>query len=194
MELEELKASWNVLNERLRQSEILDKRIVKEMILKRSDDAIGRLYKLDVLGAVVCVVTFLALLVAAIVYPYIGTVWGRFALAALPGVASVWGMIKLRLIGRIDPRECSLKEVSSLLAKYKIWNIRELLASIPAAFVTLAFVFSTMPVFPWQGLVVCVVSGLIVGSLEYIYYKRSVVKVDKILQELQEFEEEGESE
>ena len=37
MELEELKAGWNVLNERLAQNEILNKRIIKDMIVTRTN-------------------------------------------------------------------------------------------------------------------------------------------------------------
>lgn len=40
MELEELKAGWNVLNDRLAQNEILNKRIIKEMIINRTQPAI----------------------------------------------------------------------------------------------------------------------------------------------------------
>ena len=43
MELEELKAGWNVLNERLAQNEILNKRIIKEMIVTRTNSALSRL-------------------------------------------------------------------------------------------------------------------------------------------------------
>ena len=43
MELEELKAGWNVLNERLAQNEILNKRIIKEMIINRTQSAYERL-------------------------------------------------------------------------------------------------------------------------------------------------------
>ena len=52
MELEELKAGWNVLNERLAQNEILNKRIIKDMIVTRNQlcpvkikmDELGRYY------------------------------------------------------------------------------------------------------------------------------------------------------
>lgn len=50
MELEELKTSWNILNERLNQNEILNKRIIKEMITSRILTAQQRLLWKNILG------------------------------------------------------------------------------------------------------------------------------------------------
>ena len=52
MELDELKAGWNVLNERLEQNEILNKRIIKEMIINRTQSAYERLFRFDLFGLI----------------------------------------------------------------------------------------------------------------------------------------------
>ena len=56
MELEELKAGWNVLNERLAQNEILNKRIIKEMIINRTQSAYERLFRFDLFGLILAFV------------------------------------------------------------------------------------------------------------------------------------------
>lgn len=50
MELEELKANWNILNERLQKNEILNKRIVKDMITSRILTARERLMWKIIIG------------------------------------------------------------------------------------------------------------------------------------------------
>lgn len=40
MELEELKAGWSILNEQLAKSEMLNKRIIKEMITNRTQSGL----------------------------------------------------------------------------------------------------------------------------------------------------------
>lgn len=63
MELEELKAGWNVLNERLAQNEILNKRIIKEMIVTRTNSALSRLKWMNWGGIVLVFVMFILVLI-----------------------------------------------------------------------------------------------------------------------------------
>ena len=42
MNLDEMKNSWNVLNERLEQNEILNKRIIEEMVASKTKSAYGK--------------------------------------------------------------------------------------------------------------------------------------------------------
>ncbi len=59
MELEELKAGWNVLNERLAQNEILNKRIIKDMIVTRTNSALSRLKWMNWGGIILVFVMFI---------------------------------------------------------------------------------------------------------------------------------------
>ena len=52
MELEELKAGWSILNEQLAKSEMLNKRIIKEMITNRTQSAYERLFRFDLFGLI----------------------------------------------------------------------------------------------------------------------------------------------
>lgn len=53
MELDELKSTWNALNERLRKNELLNDRIIKEMITRKASSAWNRLIKWEQMGLVV---------------------------------------------------------------------------------------------------------------------------------------------
>ena len=63
MNLDEMKNSWNVLNERLEQNEILNKRIIEEMVASKTKAAYDSIYNQELRGL------YILLLVALIVLP-----------------------------------------------------------------------------------------------------------------------------
>ena len=63
MKLDEMKNSWNVLNERLEQNEILNKRIIEEMVASKTKSAYDSIYNQELRGL------YILLLVALIVLP-----------------------------------------------------------------------------------------------------------------------------
>ena len=65
MELDELKNSWNVLNKRLDDSEVVNLRIVKEMISQKTRSAFDRLFNQNLLSLVVSFVLL------AVVFPWV---------------------------------------------------------------------------------------------------------------------------
>ena len=52
MELDELKNTWMVLDEQLKKNEMLNKRIVQEMLYKKSNKSLSWLINMDVLGII----------------------------------------------------------------------------------------------------------------------------------------------
>ena len=50
MNLDEMKNSWNVLNERLEQNEILNKRIIEEMVASKTKSAYDSIYNQELRG------------------------------------------------------------------------------------------------------------------------------------------------
>ena len=65
MELDELKASWNAFDKRLAESDIVNLRMVKEMIAQKTRRAFDRIYGLNVYYFVV------SLLILGLVFPYV---------------------------------------------------------------------------------------------------------------------------
>ena len=47
MELDELKNSWNALNERLAESKVVNQRMVKEIIAQKTKSAFERIYRIE---------------------------------------------------------------------------------------------------------------------------------------------------
>ncbi len=60
MELDELKAGWNVFSDRLRQQEILNKRIIREMIRNRTHSAYASQIRYEWIGLAILLVIMAA--------------------------------------------------------------------------------------------------------------------------------------
>ena len=54
MELEELKNTWNLINNRMMQKEGMEAAIIKEMLVAKSDKAFSRMTNYDYFSVIVC--------------------------------------------------------------------------------------------------------------------------------------------
>ena len=118
MELEALKASWNKLDERLAETEIVNLRVVKEVIQQKTKSAyegiVGQnLYTLVVNILIICVV---------FPYVYMNTPIRTVSFAIVEGLMVI-GLIplirKLSLLSKFDLDGKKSYELSSLVLNYK---------------------------------------------------------------------------
>ena len=118
MELDELKASWNAFDKRLAESDIVNLRMVKEMIAQKTRRAFDRIYGLNVYYFVV------SLLILGVVFPYvymntpISTT--SFGIVETIMVIGLYPHIKkLNLLSKFNLEDKSCHELSSLVLHYK---------------------------------------------------------------------------
>ena len=118
MELEELKASWNAFDKRLAESDIINLRMVKEMIAQKTRRAFDRIYELNVYYFAV------SLLILGVVFPYvymntpISTT--SFVIVETILVIGLYPHIKkLNLLSKFNLEGKSCHELSSLVLQYK---------------------------------------------------------------------------
>ena len=118
MELEELKASWNAFDKRLAESDIINLRMVKEMIAQKTRRAFDRIYGLNVYYFAV------SLLILGVVFPYvymntpISTT--SFEIVETILVIGLYPHIKkLNLLSKFNLEGKSCHELSSLVLQYK---------------------------------------------------------------------------
>lgn len=194
MELEDLKAGWNVLNERLEQNEILNKRIIKEMITKRTVAARDRLVRCCAGGIVFLLLVGIVILMTrgkTIVRPEAEViVWSAIILAF------VYSVLSYIFLSRFDLERCSLIELKKWTIKLK-WMLRlELIFTIVfvcIAFVSIFFIHHHYRSVQQMLVDVMLILLIIVGG--YMGYKnvdkKSVDEIEKGLEELKEFEEEA---
>lgn len=118
MELDELKASWNAFDKRLAESDIVNLRMVKEMIAQKTRRAFDRIYGLNVYYFVV------SLLILGVVFPYVymntpisttsfGIVETILVIGLYPHIK------KLNLLSKFNLEDKSCHELSSLVLQYK---------------------------------------------------------------------------
>lgn len=193
MELEELKASWNILNERLQQNEILNRRIVKEMISKRTMVARDRLLKMNVGGAIFILLIAIIIIITrgrVVVRPEAEIItWAglSFTLAYL--------FYSIYFLSCFNMEKCSLAELSRWTIKLRRMLRMELLVAPLAGLIMLVVIFFVHHHYrSIQQMIFDLVIVLLVGVASYCGYKfidkRSVDEIEKGLEELKEFEEE----
>ncbi len=137
MELDELKNSWNVLNKRLDDSEVVNLRVIKEMIQQKTKTAFDHLFNQNLHSFIV---TFV---IVAILFPwiYMNTPISTTSFVIVE-IAMVIGMVlqiwKLMLLSKFDLGEKKCNELSRLVLSYKQFRHNETIWSI--ALVALTFV------------------------------------------------------
>lgn len=193
MELEELKASWGILNERLRQNEILNKRIVKEMITKRTLAARDRMIKVNVGGAIFILLMAISVIVLrdrVVVRPEAEIItWTGLSFAFSYMCYSIY------FLSRFNMEKCSLTELRCLAIRLKrMLRLELLIAPFAALFIFVVIFFVHHHYRSVQQMLFDLVVILLCSLAGYWGYKfidkRSMDEIEKGLEELKEFEEE----
>ena len=194
MELEELKAGWGVLNERLEQNEILNKRIIKEMVTNRTQSAYERLFRFDLFG-------LLLAFVMCVLFPVL-VMTGKLVMQPLSfallegaiGIGLIMQVFFLSILLRFNMEKKKLRELAWLTLTYKLWMKRNFTIGSLIGFTALiAFLFleKARLVANWEvrmGIMLLFV--FIMGFYQIRFYLKNIRAIEKGLEELKEFEEE----
>ncbi len=200
MELEALKTSWNKLDERLAETEIVNLRVVKEVIQQKTKSAyeviIGQeLYTLLVNFLIICVV---------FPYVYMNTPIRTVSFAIVEGLMVI-GLIpliwKLMLLSKFDLDEKKSKELSRLVLNYKkICHSEKLWVTIIVATAFISFYISELgfnPCYDFEVSRVLLVIGLTlitfavafgIGLWQLRRHAQQLQEIERGLNELREFE------
>ena len=118
MELNDLKTSWNALDKRLAETEIVNMRMVKEMVSQKTKTAYDGILKQNIYNFVVC------MLIICVVFPYVymntpirpvsfAIVEGIMVIGLIPQIWKLSLLLKFDLVGK----KCN--ELSGLVLRYK---------------------------------------------------------------------------
>ena len=201
MELEELKASWNAFDKRLVESDIVNLRMVKEMIAQKTRRAFDRIYGLNVYYFVV------SLLILGVVFPYVymntpisttsfGIVETILVIGLYPHIK------KLNLLSKFNLEDKSCHELSSLVLQYKKVCHNETYWTIAIVSIAMVAFYITELGFNQQanyvlGTRVMLVIGLtlLTFALAYVIaqwqrrrHATQMLEIEQGLEELREFE------
>ncbi len=201
MELDELKASWNAFDKRLAESDIVNLRMVKEMIAQKTRRAFDRIYGLNVYYFVV------SLLILGVVFPYVymntpisttsfGIVETILVIGLYPHIK------KLNLLSKFNLEDKSCHELSSLVLQYKKVCHNETYWTIAIVSIAMVAFYITELGFNQQanyvlGTRVMLVIGLtlLTFALAYVIaqwqrrrHATQMLEIEQGLEELREFE------
>lgn len=193
MELDDLKTGWSVLNERLQQNEILNKRIVKEMIANRTRSAYDRLFRLDTFSVILVVI------IAIVCLPLVFMNVPHIKLASfilLEGTMFVAIFMQLLIISKLLKFNIETKptyELTKVVYDYKLWMRRNQLFGMIFAFaVIVAFLIIQGTIFSIRHtmlIAIFLVFGVGLAFVEYKFYLKNIATIEQGIKELKEFEE-----
>lgn len=196
MDLEEMKKGWSVLNERLQRNEILNKRLVKEMIEKRIFNAYQwLLYK----NIIALTIYLLGLLLTSCAHYYCGTpMLVVYTIGAFLVFSTLLGMPMFVVFLRFD-LEKPLKETFRIVLFYRksMRICYPLIVALgTAAFLFVYFYYWNLETWGIRTAVFFITLVIALGGsvLEYRIDGSKLAALQKGLQDLKEFDEEDHSE
>ena len=201
MELEALKASWNKLDERLAETEIVNLRLVKEMIEQKTKTAYDHIMGQNVYNFVV------NMLIICVVFPYVylNTPIKATSFAIVEGVMVI-GLIpmvwKLSLLSKFDVGGKSSSELSRLVLSYKkvcnqekVWMIGAVCLAMIAFYILelgfnteAGYVLGIRLILPLGLSLLTLVLGLVFAKWQLRRHARQLQEIERGLEELHELE------
>ena len=201
MELEALKASWNKLDERLAETEIVNLRIVKEMIQQKTKSAFDHIMGQNIYSFVV------NMLIICVVFPfvYLNTPIQTTSFAIVEGVMVI-GLIpmlwKLSLLSKFDLGGKSSSELSRLVLTYKkvchqekVWMIGAVCLAMIAFYILelgfnteAGYEFSTRLLLPLGLSLLTFGLGFVFAKWQIRRHAQQLQEIERGLEELREFE------
>ena len=202
MELEDLKTSWNALDKRLEEIEIVNMRMVKEMVSQKTKTAFDGIMGHNIYNLVVCT------LIICVVFPYVymntpirplsfAIVEGMMVIGLIP---QIW---KLSLLSKFDLGGKKCNELSSLVLQYKkvchhekIWIIAGVCLAMVAFYILelgfnkeAGYELGTRLILPLGLSVLTLGLGLVFAKWQLRRQAQQMREVERGLEELKDFEE-----
>ena len=200
MELEALKASWNKLDERLAETEIVNLRIVKEMIQQKTKSAYDRIMGQNIYSLVINVL----IICGVFPYVYMNTPVQTTSFAIVEGVMII-GLIpmvwKLSLLSKFDLGGKSSSELSRLVLTYKkichqekVWMIGAVCLAMIAFYILelgfnteAGYELSTRLILPLGLSMLTFALGLVFAKWQLRRHAQQLQEIERGLEELREF-------
>lgn len=195
MELEDLKQNWQLLNRRLEKTEVLNQKIVQEMLIKRTDSIYNKIYKAELTGLFlsICFIPincFIYLIASA----FIPIEW--FIILNITFLFTViWQLTKVFRLKKFNIETENIYELSKIIVIYKKWIQREAVSCIPLVFVLLGiWIYYNIHLF--TPLLTLLTISIMAAAITYGFvwyfciFSKNIRNIQKSLDELEDFYEE----
>ena len=189
MELEELKKSWNVLDEHLKDKELIKEEELSKLIAN-ADKGIHAIANLNIKLILISLPILVLFLAEVLLHDRLNPIYIIILLAWIPALC--WDIVTTRYLQRTLIDEMPLVEVVSRVNRIHRWTIRERLFAI--IFLLILAVLSFIYWQVWQygiGIMLCFLllwsSGL--GLILWIYRQKFLNRIHEIKKNLNELNE-----
>ena len=190
MNLDEMKNSWNVLNERLEQNEILNKRIIEEMVASKTKSAYDCIYNQELRGL------YILLLVALIVLPanrFLGINMKQSSFILLEAVMFFQSVI-LYSLSKFKLNYMKVNELTRTVLKYrKFYSYNKKYGTILGLGSVIIFMISESKItnpYAFLPVLAVMIIGCIYSYTKLKLHEQKIKEVEQGLAELKEFESE----
>ena len=196
MELEELKNTWNLINNRMMQKEVMEAAIIKEMLVAKSDKAFSRMTNYDYFSVIVCM-GVIGLLTWQMNRIYFGPFkTGIFLLAiaflfvsALRSIKNILILHKINFSNPISDNIRLIQNYNIIVKRTRILNYSAAIIIVALAIIA-CLLSPNMEVWRWVAIAVSIVIGIVGAWWEYRHmYQKNIDSILKSLNELKELEE-----
>lgn len=198
MELDELKNTWAALDERLKQNESLNTRLVKDMLETKSNKSLSKILRIEIFGAVVLltIAPFTLFLSDAKFNKTDNTIWSIFlvSMSFYCLLNFTWQTFKIYNLMKVD-LSAVVSDNIRIMSKYNIWIKREKLVmwiSMPLIGVLCTYLYAQLNanLFLWVFLTCAFIFATLVTYYQYKkVYDKNINSILKSLDELKELEE-----
>ena len=192
MNLDEMKNSWNVLNERLEQNEILNKRIIEEMVASKTKSAYDCIYNQELRGL------YILLLVALIVLPanrFLGINMKQSSFILLEAVMFLaFQSVILYSLSKFKLNYMKVNELTRTVLKYrKFYSYNKKYGTILGLGSVIIFMISESKItnpYAFLPVLAVMIIGCIYSYTKLKLHEQKIKEVEQGLAELKEFESE----
>lgn len=191
MELEDLKQHWQLLNKRLEATEVLNQKLIQQMLVERTNTTFNKIYKTEMKGLLLAISLIpINCLIYAVAYSYTPVIW-FITLNTFLLLTSIWQIIKVSLLKQFDIENQNIYELSKIIIQYKKWIQGETISAIPLAFILssiwLYYYFNTLTPLLLSLIVIIIATGIIFGFFVSSYTSKNIRNIHKSLNDLEDF-------
>ena len=173
MELEELKKSWNALDEHLKDKEFIKEEELEKLI-RHADKGIHAIARLNIKLILISLPILILFLAEVLLHNRLNPIYIIIIFAWIPALC--WDIVTTRFLQRTQIDEMPLVEVISRVNRIHRWTIRERLIAIAFLLMGMIAFFILL----WGG-------GL--GLILWIYRKKFLNRIHEIKKNLSELNE-----
>jgi len=196
MELEELKNTWSLLDERLKKQEVLKENIMKEILHTKSDKALSRLLNYEVLGMVILLLVIPVIIYALDFHPAL-PVYKTFMFCMLIITFLFLGWVGVKIYGLMHINFSKPVNINiEYTNKYNIQIRKEkqvMIFLVPVILIFCFYLYAQLKVnISLWAFLICMSVGAVLFTI-WSYkklYNKNISSILKSLEELKELKEE----